>query len=41
MQIGDFLCFAETLFISAIRADWPFLLGINFCHFHKVPSVQH
>ena len=24
-----------------IRADWFFLLGINFCDFQKVPSTQH
>ena len=27
--------------ISAIWIDWLFLLGINFCHFQKVPSTQH
>ena len=34
-------CVLLKLIISAIRTDWHFLLGINFCHFHKVPSVQH
>ena len=27
--------------IFAIRADWFFLRGINFCDFQKVPSAQH
>ena len=27
--------------IFATRKDWFFLLGINFCHFQKVPSTQH
>jgi len=34
LRIGDFLCFAGTIF-----GDWKrlvFLLGINFCHFLEV-----
>ena len=27
--------------IFAIKTDWFFLLGINFCDFQKVPSTQH
>ena len=27
--------------IFAIRTDWIFLVGINFCDFQKVPSTQH
>ena len=27
--------------IFAIRTDWFFLRGINFCNFQKVPSTQH
>ena len=27
--------------IFAIRTDWFFSLGINFCDFQKVPSTQH
>ena len=27
--------------IFAVRTDWFFLLGINFCDFQKVPSSQH
>ena len=36
LRIGaDFLCFAELIF--AIRTDWFFLLGINFCDFRNYP----
>ena len=31
-----FLCFEELVF--AIRTDWFYLLGINFCNFQKVPD---
>ena len=41
LQIGDFLCFAGTNIIVAIRTDWLFLLEINFCYFQKVPSMHH
>ena len=34
-----FFVFRELIF--AIRTDWFFLLGINFCDFQKVPSTQH
>ena len=27
--------------ILATRTDWFFMLGINFCDFHKVLSTQH
>ena len=39
MQIGDFFVLLELIF--AIKTDWLFLLGINFCDFQKVPSAQH
>ena len=35
LRIGDFLSFARINF--AIRTDWFFSLGINFCDFQKVP----
>ena len=34
-------CVLLKLIIFAIRTDWLFLVGINFCNFQKVPSVQH
>ena len=43
LQIGDFLCVLWEL-IFAIRTDWFFLLGINFCDFQKVypaPSIDN
>ena len=39
LRISDFLCFAELIF--AIRTDRFFLLGINFCSFQKVPSIEN
>ena len=27
--------------ILAVRTDWFFLVGINFCDFQKVPNTQH
>ena len=33
-------CVSREL-IFAIRTDWYFLLGINFCDFQKVSSTQH
>ena len=35
-----FFCVLREL-LFATRKDWFFLLGINFCHFQKVPSTQH
>ena len=35
-EFGGFLCFAGTNF--AIRTDWCFLLGNNFCNIHEVPD---
>ena len=39
LRNGDFCVLRELIF--AIRTDWFFLLGINFCDFQKVPSIQH
>ena len=39
LRISDFLCFAELIF--AIRTDRFFLLGINFCSFQKVASIEN
>ena len=39
LRIIDFLCLAELIF--AIRTDRFFLLGINFCSFQKVPSIEN
>ena len=39
LRIGDFCVLRELIF--AIWTDWFFLLGINFCGFQKVPSIQH
>ena len=39
LRISDFLRFAELIF--AIRADRFFLLGIHFCSFQKVPSIEN
>ena len=39
LQIGDFFCVLQEL-IFAIRTDWLFLLGINFCEFRKVPMFM-
>ena len=37
-RIGDFLS-SERELIFAIRSDWFFLLGVNFCDFLKVLST--
>ena len=37
--LAIFFCFAELIF--AIRTDRFFLLGINFCSFQKVPSIEN
>ena len=36
MRIGDFCILRELIF--AIRTDWFFLPGINFCDFQKAPA---
>ena len=38
-RLAFFCVLGELIF--AIRADWFFLLGINFCDFQKVPITQH
>ena len=37
--LASFCVLRELIF--AVRTDWFFLLGINFCDFQKVPSSQH
>ena len=37
--LASFCVLWELIF--AVRTDWFFLLGINFCDFQKVPSSQH
>ena len=37
--LASFCVLRELIF--AVRLDWFFLLGINFCDFQKVPSSQH
>ena len=39
LRIGDFCVLWELIF--AIRTDWFFSLGSNFCDFQKVPSTQY
>ena len=38
---GLAICCVLWGLIFAIRTDWFFLLGINFCDFQKLPSIQH
>ena len=37
--LASFCVLRELIF--AVRTDWFFLLGTNFCDFQKVPSSQH
>ena len=40
LWILAFFVFVSRDLISAIRTDWSFLLGINFCNFQKVLDKQ-